>query len=125
MSQVIFPSSDIKNMTNHTAAYSLISDNFPGGNLRGESRIEWEYEECTERNSKAFLRLDRIAEVSGAKIVVLDMSRCRYLSVTGLRNIMEWRNRMSGLGISVRIGGLIPLLRNVFTLARLDWILEK
>jgi len=85
--------------------------------------VLWEHEDCTDRTASAFARLTRNVRTSDAKRVVLDMSKCRFLSVGGLRHIMEWQADLATQGIIARVTGLSPLLKSVFKLAKLDWIL--
>ena len=88
-----------------------------------EVRLAWEYEECTENTASAFARLSRAIEQAGLRRVVLDMARCKYLSVAGLRHLLQWHNELAGEGVTVRVGGLSPLLARVFELAKLQWII--
>ena len=85
--------------------------------------VLWEHEDCTDRTASAFARLTRNVRSSEAKRVVLDMSKCRFLSVGGLRHIMEWQTDLAKQGIIARVTGLSPMLESVFKLAKLDWIL--
>lgn len=93
------------------------------GPTNGGVRVAWEYEECTENTASAFARLSRAIERQRIKNVVLDMRRCSYLSVAGLRHLLQWHNELSADGVMVRVGGLSPLLSRVFRLAKLEWIL--
>jgi anti-anti-sigma regulatory factor len=85
--------------------------------------VLWEYEECTDRTSAAFARLARKAESSGSRRIILDMQKCRFLSVGGIRHILEWHQAMLAQGRTVRLTGLSSLLVNVLELAKLEWIL--
>jgi anti-anti-sigma factor len=86
-------------------------------------RVEWLWEECTERTASGFNRLGSAIERSGAKRVILDMSKCKYMSVGGLRLLLEWHGLLARDGVTVRVGGLKETIRNVFRLARVDWII--
>lgn len=86
------------------------------------ARIIWEWEECTERTASGFNRLSRAVEQAGTRRIILDMSKCRYLSVGGLRQLLEWHGFLAIDGIMLRVGGLSPGLRDIFKLAKLDWI---
>jgi anti-anti-sigma regulatory factor len=85
--------------------------------------IEWEWDECTDRTVSGFSRLYKKVEKLSVHSLLLDMSKCRFLSVGGLRHILEWHDLLKSQGVDVRITGLSPLLRNVFEMARLNWIL--
>ena len=87
-------------------------------------RLVWEFDECTDRTVRAFGRIRERVENSDATWVILDMSKCRYISVAGLRCLLEWSERLSSVGIIARISGLTSLLKSIFILARLEWILE-
>ena len=85
--------------------------------------IPWEWEECTDRTASGFARFCKKVEKLPVRSVLLDMSKCRFLSVGGLRHILEWHDYLKAQGVDVKVTGLSPLLRNVFEMARLNWIL--
>jgi anti-anti-sigma regulatory factor len=113
-------SADISLMTSYPLNNAL-SRNHSGS--ADPFTIIWPVDECTDRTASAFARLSKYALGSGARLVILNMSGCRFLSVGGLRNILQWHDELHGQGIMVRIAGLSPLLATVFALAKLDWIL--
>lgn len=95
----------------------------PEAAMNGAFKLFWDYDECTDRTASAFSRLARKVEKSGAKRIVLDMSKCRFLSVGGLRRLLEWYSYLQSQGIQARVSGLSPLLANVLNLVKLDWLI--
>jgi anti-anti-sigma factor len=85
--------------------------------------LKWDYDECTHRSASAFDRLSKQAARHMAQRVVLDMSGCTYVSIAGMRELMEWAGKLSENGRQLRIAGLSRLQAGIFTLSGLDWIL--
>ena len=87
--------------------------------------VAWEYDECTDRTTSGFASLTRKIVKAGFKRVHLDLSKCKFLSVSGLRHLIEWHDDLETRGITARVTGLSPMLEYVFSLAKLDWILAE
>ena len=87
--------------------------------------LTWQYDKCAGRMESAFARLTRHVGQEGAVKVVLDMSRCEYLSIAGMNSLLEWYLDLARDGIEVRITGLRPILRSLFVMSKLDWILAE
>ncbi|MCX6647585.1 MAG: STAS domain-containing protein [bacterium] len=85
--------------------------------------LKWNYDECTHLSVNAFDRLSKQAARHMAQRIVLDMSGCSYVSIAGMRVLMEWAGKLSENGRQLRIAGLSRLQSGIFTLSGLDWIL--
>jgi len=85
--------------------------------------LEWDFEVCNHHSASAFNRLSSAIERSSARRAVLDMSKCRYLSVSGLRCLLEWNADLMRRGVELRLSGLSPMLTTIFVLSRLEWLL--
>jgi len=85
--------------------------------------LVWDYEECTDRMASAFARMSRAVAGAGAKEVVLDMSKCTYLSISGMRALLEWHRELAREGIEMRVSGLEPIPAQIVVMSKLEWIL--
>lgn len=85
--------------------------------------LKWTYDECTHRSVTAIDRLMKQASGKRAVRVVLDMSQCNYVSISGMRGLLEWAGNLSDNGKQLRISGLSKLQSCIFTLSGLDWML--
>ena len=103
---------------------SHIQDPSDRGFAASKIVLKWEQEICTGGSSRAFETLSRKVEESGAGRVILDMSKCEYLSVAGLRCLMNWNVELTAIGIELKIRGLSPMLELMIRLSRLEWIIE-
>ncbi len=86
--------------------------------------VAWEWDECTDRTASGFARLRKSIVRLGARRITLDMTQCKYLSVAGMRHLLEWHASLARDGISVRVSGLSSVMAKVFILAKLEWIIE-
>jgi anti-anti-sigma factor len=87
--------------------------------------VAWGFDECTDRTVSRFSHITAMIKRSGYKYVVLDFSKCNFLSVSGLRYLLEWHADLQNLGVQVKVTGLSSMLAHIFSLAKLDWILLK
>jgi len=85
--------------------------------------VRWEHEECTGSTASAFGWLSRKVARTPASKVLLDMSACGYMNVTGLNYLIEWSHELRSQGIVLKVTGLAPMIARIFALAKLDWIL--
>ncbi len=85
--------------------------------------LVWDYDKCTERMESAFARLSRRTVREGAGRVILDMKKCDYINVAGMNALLEWYIDLARDGVEVRLRGLKPILRNLFVLSRIEWLL--
>ena len=85
--------------------------------------IRWLWSECTHHAASGFNRMSKTIERESPKRVVLDMSECRFLNVTGLRYLLEWNADLLARGVELRVTGLSPMLLEMFRLSRLEWLL--
>jgi anti-anti-sigma regulatory factor len=87
--------------------------------------VAWGFDECTDRTASRFSHITWIIRKSGFKNVVLDFAKCKFLSVGGLRHLLEWHADLENIGVEVKVTGLSSMLEYIFSLAKLDWILVK
>ena len=85
--------------------------------------LVWGYTVCTDNSASAFNRLSKAVERSSSKRVILDMRKCRYLNVAGLRCLLEWNADLIRQDVELKISGLSPVLARIFRLSRLSWLL--
>jgi anti-anti-sigma regulatory factor len=111
-------------MTVTTEKYGVVPES---GQMTQPVVIAWEHSELSDRTRNAFSRLSRKFEKDGhiSSLVILDMTRCKFLSIGGLRYILEWHGRLQKKNTVLRIRGLSPAIKSLVQLARLDWILDK
>ena len=83
--------------------------------------VEGEVDAHTARELDKVLK-DLLAE--GRDRLVLDVSRMTYISSAGLRVIHSAQQGAHGLGGEVRLFGLNPLVRRIFTIAGFDELLR-
>ena len=123
ISKVFSHTSDILTM-GRSSAINTRDSGSPGDPHRDlPVTLHWDYDECTDRTASAFNWLsNKISQMRASK-VILDMSRCGYMSVTGLHCLLEWNNDLRRQGIELRVTGLVPMVSRVFSLAKLEWIL--
>lgn len=102
------------------AANALLKTDLESGST---VTLKWASDECTHLSTASFDRLSRKAARHRAKRVLLDMSACTYVSISGMRSLMEWAGMLSENGKQLRISGLSRLQAWIFILSGLDWIL--
>jgi len=85
--------------------------------------LTWGYTVCTDNSASAFNRLSKAIERSGSKHVTLDMRKCRYLNVAGLRCLLEWNSDLLRQDVELKICGLSPVLARIFQISHLSWLL--
>jgi len=90
---------------------------------RGTLVLHWDYDTCTGEMASAFARMSRCIENEGAGDVILDMSKCDYLSISGMNSLIEFYLNFARDDVKIRVRGLKPILKDLFKLTKLDWIL--
>ncbi len=87
------------------------------------TRIKWEHEECTHATASAFNWMSQKIKRVASRKIVLDMSACKYLNVSGLHSLIEWNNDLVRQGIDMRVSGLSPTVARIFRITKLEWLL--
>ncbi len=100
-----------------------VNINRPDEKLASYAILKWIYDECTYKSGNAFLRLTILAELKNARLVVLDMSMCSYLSISGLHYLLQWGNELHEKGMELKISGLSEMQSRLFSLSGLEGML--
>jgi anti-anti-sigma factor len=100
-----------------------VNINRPDEKLASYAILKWIYDECTYESGNAFLRLTILAELKNARLVVLDMSMCSYLSISGLHHLLQWSNELYEKGMELKISGLSEIQSRIFPLSGLEGML--
>ena len=90
----------------------------------GPLELTWDYDECTMYSASAFNRLSKLVIRHRAANVILDMSGCDYMSVSGLNLLIDWCNDLYAGGVDLKLTGVSPLIKKLFDVSNLQWLLE-